>query len=125
MRKAAESGAFVARNKIAPGLGATLSGQVARRYEEGPIGRDALLFVMPTRRRKGEQGRWAGLGEGAAMDRTTVSRDWHKLALEDAGLRDLPLHALRHTAAAAWLAAGNSLFYVHRQLGHSDISTTD
>jgi integrase len=37
----------------------------------------------------------------------------------------MPLHALRHTAAAAWLAAGNSLMYVQRQLGHADISTTE
>ena len=59
------------------------------------------------------------------MDRTTVSRDWHKQALEDAGLRDMPLHALRHTAAASWLAAGNSLMYVQRQLGHADIGTTE
>ena len=28
-------------------------------------------------------------------------------------------------AAAAWLAAGNSLMYVQRQLGHSDIATTE
>jgi integrase len=37
----------------------------------------------------------------------------------------MPLHSLRHTAAAAWLAAGNSLMYVQRQLGHSDIATTE
>ena len=59
------------------------------------------------------------------MDRNTVSRDWHKAALMDAGLRDMPLHAMRHTAAAAWLAAGNSLIYVQRQLGHADITTTE
>jgi integrase len=59
------------------------------------------------------------------MDRTTVSRDWHKHTLQNAALRDMPLHALRHTAAAAWLAAGNSLMYVQRQLGHADISTTE
>jgi integrase len=64
-------------------------------------------------------------GVGQPLDRTTVSRDWHKQALEDAALRDMPLHALRHTAAAAWLAAGNSLMYVQRQLGHADISTTE
>ncbi|HEU0249190.1 MAG TPA: hypothetical protein VFR48_00570 [Solirubrobacteraceae bacterium] len=59
------------------------------------------------------------------MDRTAVSRDWHKQMLEDAALRDMPLHALRHTAAAAaWLAAGNSLMYVQRQLGHADIRRT-
>jgi HEPN domain-containing protein len=58
------------------------------------------------------------------MDRTTVSRDWHKHALQNATLRDMPLHALRHTAAA-WLAAGNSLMYVQPQLGHADTSTTE
>jgi integrase len=47
------------------------------------------------------------------------------VALADAELRDMPLHSLRHTAAAAWLAAGNSLMYVQRQLGHSDIATTE
>jgi integrase len=54
-----------------------------------------------------------------------VSRDWHKAALQDADLCDMPLHALRHTAAAAWLAGGNSLKYVQDQLGHGDIRTTE
>ncbi len=54
-----------------------------------------------------------------------VSRDWHKDALQDAALRDMPLHALRRTSAAAWLAAGNSLMYVQRQLGNLDIGTTE
>ena len=62
---------------------------------------------------------------GLPLDRTTVSREWHKEALADAALRDMPLHSLRHTAAAAWLAAGNSLMYVQRQLGHADIATTE
>lgn len=64
-------------------------------------------------------------GRRTSLHRTTVSREWHKQTLEDAALRDMPLHALRHTAAAAWLAAGNSLMYVQRQLGHADISTTE
>jgi integrase len=85
----------------------------------------ALVFTMPLRDARRTQGRWAGAGVGEAMDRTTVSRDWHKKALEDAALRDMPLHALRHTAAASWLAAGNSLMYVQRQLGHADIGTTE
>jgi hypothetical protein len=70
---------------------------------------DALLYTMPVRVRKTDQGRWEGDGDGKPFDRTTVSRDWHKAALQDADLRDMPLHALRHTAAAAWLAGGNSL----------------
>jgi integrase len=112
--------------EIGPDLSQMLRDQLARRSEmdAGDQGK-AHLFVMPTRVRKGEQGRWAGDGDGEPMDRTTVSRDWHKQTLEDAALRDMPLHALRHTAAAAWLAAGNSLMYVQRQLGHADIRTTE
>jgi integrase len=79
---------------------------------------------MPVRTVKRGKGRWESAGVSQPLDRNTVSRDWHKDALEDAALRDMPLHALRHTAAAAWLAAGNSLMYVQRQLGHADISTT-
>ena len=83
------------------------------------------VFVMPVRVRRRRTGPLGGAGAGEPFDRTTVSRDWHKAALQDAGLRDMPLHALRHTAAAAWLAAGNSLMYVQRQLGHADIGTTE
>jgi len=56
--------------------------------------------------------------------RKTV-HEWHEAALVDAGLRDMPLHSLRHTAAAAWLAAGHPLIFVHRQLGHRSITTTE
>ena len=42
---------------------------------------------------------------GGELSRSDVSRDLHKHALEDAGLRRrLRLHDLRHTAAASWLA---------------------
>jgi integrase len=37
----------------------------------------------------------------------------------------MPLHALRHTAAAAWLSTGHSLIFVARQLGHRSITTTE
>jgi integrase len=59
------------------------------------------------------------------IDRNTVTRDWHKAALRDAGLRDMPLHALRHTAAATWLYCGQPLIYVQRALGHASITTTE
>jgi integrase len=96
--------------EIGPRLCCALRDQVARRAELASGDRAAaVLFVMRVR----------------TVKRSTVSRDWHKEALEDAALRDMPLHALRHTAAAAWLAAGNSLMYVQRQLGHADISTTE
>ncbi|MDQ6810520.1 MAG: tyrosine-type recombinase/integrase, partial [Actinomycetota bacterium] len=112
--------------EIGPGLCSVLRDQVARRAELAAGDRAAaVLFVMPIRTLKRSTGRWESGGVGQPLDRNTVSRDWHKDALEDAALRDMPLHALRHTAAAAWLAAGNSLMYVQRQLGHADISTTE
>ena len=112
--------------EIGPTLCSVLRDQVARRAElAAGDGAAAALFVMPVRTVKHGTGRWESAGVGRPLDRNTVSRDWHKDALEDAAIRDMPLHALRHTAAAAWLAAGNSLMYVQRQLGHADISTTE
>ena len=112
--------------EIGPGLCAVLRDQLARRAElaSGDLN-SAVLFAMPVRMAKPDTGRWESASAGLPFDRTTVSRDWHKHTLQDAALRDMPLHALRHTAAAAWLAAGNSLMYVQRQLGHADISTTE
>ncbi len=112
--------------EIGQGLSRVLRDHLACRGEmTSGAQHDAHVFVMPVRVRKHDPGRWNGDGAGEPMDRTTVSRDWHKQALQDAGLRDMPLHALRHTAAAAWMAGGNSLMYVMRQLGHSDIRTTE
>jgi integrase len=112
--------------EIGPNLRLVLRDHIARRADLAPGDEGAtLVFVMPVRTTKRSNGRWESAGVDRPLDRTTVSRDWHKHALEDAALRDMPLHALRHTAAAAWLAAGNSLMYVQRQLGHSDISTTE
>ena len=112
--------------EIGPGLSRVLGDHLARRSEMAAEDqRSAPVFAMPVRERKHDRGRWQSEAAAQPMDRSTVSRDWHKLALEDAGLRDMPLHALRHTAAAAWLAAGNSLMYVQRQLGHADIATTE
>jgi integrase len=112
--------------EIGPGLSRTLQDQLARRAEMATGDQtSAPVFVMPVRTRKAERGRWASAGDPGAIDRSTVSCEWHKLALADASLRDMPLHSLRHTAAAAWLAGGNSLMYVQRQLGHADIATTE
>ncbi len=112
--------------EIGRGLSRVLSDHVARRSEMASTEQhEAHLFVMPMRVHVHDRGRWDGYGAGEPMDRRTFSRGWHKAALQDAGLRDMPLHSLRHTAAAAWLAAGNSLMYVQRQLGHGNIGTTE
>jgi len=112
--------------EVGPGLARVLRDQLDQRAELGSgSGQAAFVFVMPVRGSRRTNGRWPSVDPFGPLDRTTVSRDWHKQALEDAALRDMPLHALRHTAAAAWLAAGNSLMYVQRQLGHADISTTE
>ncbi len=107
--------------EIGPRLSAILRDLTAISAETGT----GFLFIMPVRERRFAQGRWQSAGPQRPFDRTTVSRDWHKHALQDAALRDMPPHALRHTAAASWLAAGNSLIYVQRQLGHADIGTTE
>lgn len=83
-------------------------------------GPDDWLFLCPQPRR----GRYARRTEPTPPNRRTV-HDWHEAALVDAGLRDMPLHALRHTAAAAWLATGHPLIFVQRQLGHRSITTTE
>jgi integrase len=112
--------------EIGPGLSRILKDQLARRAEMASGDQsNAPVFVMPVRTRKAARGRWASAGEPERFDRNTVSQEWHKIALQDAALRDMPLHSLRHTAAAAWLAGGNSLMYVQRQLGHADIATTE
>lgn len=110
--------------EIGPGLASVLRDLIALRSELNSRTPEHV-FTMPVRATKRSASRWASAGTGGPVDRNTVSRDWHKHAMQDAALRDMPLHALRHTAAAAWLAAGNSLMYVQRQLGHADIGTTE
>ena len=89
------------------------------RDRRGAVADDWLFLCPPPRR-----GRYAGRTEPTPPNRRTV-HDWHEAALIDAGLRDMPLHALRHTAAAAWLATGHPLIFVQRQLGHRAITTTE
>lgn len=105
------------------GLLRDLHASQAELHDEDPTRHH--LFTTASRARKNPH---AGLRSRATIkpiDRTTVSRDWHTQALTNAGLRDMPLHALRHTAAASWLLAGQPLIYVQRQLGHSSITTTE
>jgi integrase len=49
---------------------------------------------------------------------------WFRKLRARAGVPALPLHALRHTAASAMLAAGVPLEVVSRRLGHRRVSTT-
>ena len=60
---------------------------------------------------------------GRALTGSMVSKGFHRL-LEAAGLPSIPYHALRHTAATSWLAAGVPLRVVADQLGHSTIAIT-
>jgi integrase len=76
--------------EIGQGLSRVLRDHLARRGEMASGDQaNAHVFVMPVRTRKRDQGRWDGNGDGQPMDRTTVSRDWHKAALEDPSLRDM------------------------------------
>ena len=97
---------------------------LSRSLAETRRGRNAVdddwLFLCPPPKR----GRYSGRTTPVPPSRKTA-HDWHEAALVDAGLRDMPLHALRHTAAAAWLATGHPLIFVQRQLGHRSITTTE
>jgi integrase len=101
-------------------IGPRLAGVLTELREDRRAGPDDWLFLCPPPRR----GRYAGRTEPTPPNRRTV-HDWHEAALVDAGQRDMPLHALRHTAAAAWLATGHPLIFVQRQLGHRSITTTE
>jgi hypothetical protein len=95
--------------QVGPGLLDTMRDLRARSAEAHAADLTrAALFTMPVRVRKAERGRWGSREHFAAIDRNTVSRDWHKQALGKADLRDMPLHALRHTAAASWLLRASS-----------------
>lgn len=114
------------RVEIGPRLCDVLADLAAMRMEQtADVGHQAWLFVMPVRWAKRDRGRWNSAGEPGPISRNTVSREWHKEALRDAGMRDMPLHSLRHTASAAWLSTGRPLMYVQRQLGHAQITTTE
>jgi integrase len=102
---------------VGPGLIETL--RSLRERSIAPLAEDFVFLCPPPRR-----GRYAGRQAIAPPHRKTV-HDWHEAALTDAGLRDMPLHALRHTAAAAWLITGRPLVFVQRQLGHRSITTTE
>jgi integrase len=102
---------------VGPGLIQTL--RKLRERSPAPLADDFVFLCPPARR-----GRYAGREALAPPHRKTV-HDWHEAALTDAGLRDMPLHALRHTAAAAWLITGRPLVFVQRQLGHRSITTTE
>jgi integrase len=111
---------------IGPRLVESIRDRAAAIAEHAEDPHTALLFPMPRVIVRGDRGGTQRFAANTPMSRNTVSRDWHKDTLEAAGLRDMPLHALRHTAAAAWLSApGGSLAFVQRQLGHRDYKTTE
>lgn len=87
----------------------------SERFAEDPM--NAPVFTH-------DEARHGRTGKYVPMERNVISRDWHKSALSGAGLRDMPLHSLRHTAAAVMLASGRGLEYVTVQLGHGSYNTT-
>jgi integrase len=101
-------------------IGSALLEAIAASRAARGAGENDWLFLCPIPLR----GQYSGRLVPEPPSRKTV-HDWHEAALVDAGLRDMPLHALRHTAAAAWLSTGHPLIFVQRQLGHRSITTTE
>ena len=104
---------------IGPGLIATLKLLRQERLDRAVDDRGWLVLCPVPKR-----GRYAFRTDPTPPNRKTV-HDWHEAALQRAELRDMPLHALRHTAAASWLSTGQPLIFVARQLGHRSITTTE
>ena len=52
-----------------------------------------------------------------------MKRDFHKI-LDDAGIRHIRFHDLRHTYSSLLIAQGESPKYIQNQLGHASIQTT-
>jgi integrase len=108
-----------------------------RRFRSVQVGPQLATRMRALRdERAGEDGGWVFLCppalRGQYSKRTEpvppsrkTAWDWHVATLQDAGLRYMPLHALRHTAATAWLGTGHPLIFVQRQLGHRSITTTE
>jgi integrase len=103
---------------IGPRLTDTLSAHRTAAHENGA--KPGWLFICP----RPIRGRHAKRPPTSPPSRRTVHQ-WHHQTLCAAGLRAMPLHALRHTAAASWLNTGHSLIFVARQLGHRSITTTE
>jgi integrase len=110
--------------EIGPELAHRLQTHLTERQHKHSDADDAgPLFIAPRPVHRSHATRSAGSQPFPPPDRGTVGK-WHAHTLQDAALRHMPLHSLRHTAVAAWLAAGNSLLYVQQQLGHRDLTTT-
>jgi integrase len=74
-----------------------------------PIQSEALVFLAP---------------RGGHIDLDNWRERVWKKALEMAGVTHRPLYQCRHTFATLALAAGADLYWVSKQLGHANISTT-
>lgn len=61
--------------------------------------------------------------EGDPINSPTDHRKWEEL-LARAGVKDVRLHAARHTAATLMLATGADISIVQEILRHADIRTT-
>jgi len=61
---------------------------------------------------------------GGPLDESTVRKRILRPCLQEAGLRQINPHLLRHTFASLLLANGESLVYVKDQLGHHSIQIT-
>ena len=75
----------------------------------GSVEPDALVFTEP---------------RGGPLRSATWRRNVWARALADAGIDDLRIHDLRHTAASLMISSGASIKAVQRQLGHTSATMT-
>lgn len=125
---------------VVEGTATEVTGRTGGRWQVTPpksrAGRRVVPTVYPALARRlaehverrglgAEDWLWAGPDKGPLRASNWRARVWRP-AVVQAGLEPAPTpHALRHTAVAAWIAAGAGRYEVSRWAGHASPSTTE
>jgi len=99
------------------------------------IGPDLIQVLKEHRARQNERKLKAGGGwnkldlvfcqdNGRPLDMDRIYHRDFRRVLKKAGLRGMPMHALRHTYAALLIAAGHNPKYLQHQMGHGSVQIT-
>jgi integrase len=88
------------------------------------IARRMVAAETPLKEGQGLHGR---TGNGFLFPERAEARyngEWFNRACERAGLKDVTLHTIRHTACVRWLKHGLSIVDCQHLLGHKNLNST-
>jgi len=107
-------------NLAAKTLTIEASNSKSKKRQHVPLNEVSLDVIKNLPRRQGQEYLFQS-SRGGQMKH--VSKVWQRLR-EEAGIPDVRLHDLRHTAASYMVSSGQSLFAVQQVLRHADSKTT-